>query len=126
MHHFLTVSSRRSGSAQRAATAWPALLLAGLTWAAGAAQAQAPAAVPDELANRSLAATCANCHGTQGRALPNSGMLPLAGADRATLLRQLTEYKAGTRPATVMHQIAKGYTDEQLARLAAYFSAQKP
>jgi cytochrome c553 len=26
----------------------------------------------------------------------------------------------------VMHQIAKGYSDEQIAQLAAYFAAQKP
>jgi cytochrome c553 len=34
-------------------------------------------------------------------------------------------FKDGTRPATVMHQLAKGYTDQQIEQLAAYFAAKK-
>ena len=71
---------------------------------------------------RVWAAACASCHGTDGRAQP--GMASLAG--RTDLQKILLEYKAGTRPATLMHQIAKGYTDEQLGQIAAYFAAQKP
>lgn len=72
---------------------------------------------------RRLAATCAGCHGTNG--VPAPGTLPaLAGQSAASLATALREFKAGTRPATVMHQIAKGYSDEQIALLAAYFSAQ--
>jgi cytochrome c553 len=99
---------------------WPtALLGVSLMCAAPAALAQAP------LLARSLAATCANCHGTDGRAQPGSAMEPLAGADAADLRRKLTEYKSGVRPATIMHQIAKGYTDEQIELLAVYFSRLK-
>lgn len=68
------------------------------------------------------AAACASCHGTDGRAQP--GMASLAG--RTDLQKILLDYKAGTRPATLMHQISKGYTDEQLGQIAAYFAAQKP
>ncbi len=71
---------------------------------------------------RVWAAACASCHGTDGRAQP--GMASLAG--RTDLQKILLEYKAGTRPATLMHQIAKGYTDEQLGQIATYFAAQKP
>lgn len=71
---------------------------------------------------RVWAAACASCHGTEGRAQP--GMASLAG--RTDLQKILLEYKAGTRPATLMHQISKGYTDEQLGQIAAYFAAQKP
>ena len=71
---------------------------------------------------RVWAAACASCHGTDGRAQP--GMASLAG--RTDLQKVLLEYKAGTRPATLMHQISKGYTDEQLGQIAAYFAAQKP
>ena len=70
------------------------------------------------------AAACANCHGTDGRAQP--GMIPLAGRGAADLTRAMMEFKAGTRPATIMHQISKGYSDEQIQQLAAYFAAQKP
>jgi len=46
----------------------------------------------------------------------------LAGRDRAELVRQLTAFKQGTLRATVMDQIAKGYSDEELAALADYFA----
>ena len=49
----------------------------------------------------------------------------LAGLQRTYLMQQMQDFKTGKRPATVMHQLAKGYTDEQIEALAAYFSAQK-
>ena len=73
---------------------------------------------------RSLAATCANCHGTDGRAVSGSMLPPLAGMPRDYLLTQLKAFKAGTRPATIMHQLAKGYNDQQLEQIAGYFAAQ--
>jgi cytochrome c553 len=74
---------------------------------------------------RSLAATCAACHGTDGRAEPGAGLIGLKGRDKDYIAAQLTAFRNGTRPATVMHQIAKGYTPEQIDQLAAYFAAQK-
>jgi cytochrome c553 len=71
---------------------------------------------------RNLAAACANCHGTNGVSQP--GMPRLAGQPRAYLEQQMQDFKAGKRPATIMHQIAKGYSDEQIAALAAYLSEQ--
>ena len=70
-----------------------------------------------------LAVTCSGCHGTNGRSA--SGMPTIAGLDQAYIVKQMNDFKSGARPATVMHQIAKGYNDEQIASLAAYFSAQK-
>lgn len=72
---------------------------------------------------RSLAATCANCHGTDGKSL--AGMPRLAGEEKNTLLRKLRDFRSGTTPATIMQQISKGYTDDQLELIAAYFAAQK-
>jgi cytochrome c553 len=77
------------------------------------------------LYTRSLAATCANCHGTDGRAVQGSSVLPLAGLDKSYLVAQMQAFKTGTRPATVMHQISKGYSDAQIDVLAGYFAAQK-
>jgi cytochrome subunit of sulfide dehydrogenase len=74
---------------------------------------------------RSLAASCANCHGTDGRTVANSAVPGLAGMPREYMVTQLQAFKAGTRPATVMHQLAKGYSDAQIQQLAAYFAAQK-
>ena len=72
---------------------------------------------------RNLAAACANCHGTHG--VSQQGMPNLAGQQRTYLAQQMKDFKAGVRPATIMHQLAKGYTDEQIEALAAHFSAQK-
>jgi len=82
-----------------------------------------PAAAQDPAVIRAMAATCANCHGTDGHSV---GTVPsLAGADKGTIVQQMQEFKAGKRPATIMHQLAKGYTDGQIDQLAAYFAAQK-
>jgi cytochrome c553 len=79
----------------------------------------------DALYVRSLAATCANCHGTNGKAVDGASVPGLAGLGKEYLAAQMQAFKAGTRTATVMHQIAKGYSDAQIQQLAAYFADQK-
>lgn len=74
---------------------------------------------------RYIAANCANCHGTEGRIAPGSGLPGLAGQPAAYFIEQMNAFRNGTRQATIMHQIAKGYTDDEIARLAAYFANQK-
>jgi cytochrome c553 len=74
---------------------------------------------------KSLAATCANCHGTDGKAVEGSQVVSLAGLDKNYLIAQMTAFKTGTRPATVMHQLSKGYSDAQIETIATYFAAQK-
>jgi cytochrome c553 len=72
---------------------------------------------------RDLAASCAICHGTSG---VNAGGMPnLAAQPREYLVRQLRDFRDGKRPATVMHQIAKGLTEAQIETVSAYWSAQK-
>jgi cytochrome c553 len=88
---------------------------------AGMAHAQSPEA----LNLRSTAAACAQCHGTDGRSAPGSTVPPLAGMQRDYLIAQLKAFKSGSRPATVMTQLAKGFSDAQLEQLADYFSRQK-
>jgi cytochrome c553 len=84
------------------------------------AQAQAPSA----LQVRSLAASCSACHGTNGQAQP--GMISLAGVPQEVTAQKMRDFKAGRLPAaTVMHQLAKGYTDDEINAIAAYFAAQK-
>lgn len=74
---------------------------------------------------RALAATCANCHGTDGRAVDGAGNVALRGLGKDYIVKQMNAFRDGSRPATVMHQLAKGYTPEQIEQLAAYFAAQK-
>lgn len=81
------------------------------------------ASAQDALQVRSWAASCANCHGTNGVAQP--GMETLAGMRREDLITKMLDFKNGRKPATVMHQLSKGYSDEQIAAIAGYFAAQK-
>lgn len=85
----------------------------------------AGAQTPDALYTRSLAATCANCHGTDGRSVAGSSAPPLAGMTRDYISSQLKAFKAGTRPATIMHQLSKGYSDAQIEQIATYFAQRK-
>ena len=70
----------------------------------------------DALELRSLAAACASCHGTDGHAVAQAAVPGLAGMPAERLVAQMKAFRAGARDATVMHQIAKGYTDAQVAR----------
>ena len=91
-------------------------------WCAGLALAAAvavPVAAQDFQA-RAWAASCAACHGTDGRS--TGAVPPLAGRPKADLLRAMQDFKSGKRSATIMHQHAKGYTDAELERIADYFS----
>ena len=103
----------------------PALLIA----MAALAGASAPAAAADDVASlrtAALAATCANCHGTAGRAVERSAVPALAGMQRDNFIAQMKEFRGeNARKATVMHQIAKGFNEAQIEQLAAYFAAQK-
>ena len=73
---------------------------------------------------RDLASTCANCHGTSGKA---QGAVPaLAGQSKTDLVQKMNDFRDGKRPATIMHQLAKGYTPEQIDAVAGWFAQQKP
>jgi cytochrome c553 len=93
--------------------------------AAGALACAAGTAAAQETPGRNLAAACAICHGTQGRPGPEAPLIPLAGLPRDHVATQMRAFRDGKRPATVMHQIAKGYTDAQIDAIAGWFAAQK-
>lgn len=74
---------------------------------------------------RALAATCANCHGTDGRTVDGSAIPALVGMPKNYMVIQIKAFKDGSRPATVMHQLSKGFTDQQIDSIASYFAATK-
>jgi len=79
-------------------------------------------AAPDAR-SRNLTASCAACHGTNGHSV--NGTPVLAGMDKKMFVIQMKDFKSGARPATVMHQHAKGYSDEEFEKMAEFFSVQQ-
>ncbi len=73
---------------------------------------------------RSMAATCAACHGTNGVSA-GGALAGLAGLNKDYFVIQMKHFKEGKRDATLMHQISKGYSDAEIAALADFFAAQK-
>jgi sulfide dehydrogenase cytochrome subunit len=70
-----------------------------------------------------LALSCAACHGTSGK---SPGSIPaINGKTAAYVETALTEFKTDRRAGTVMNRLAKGYTDDEIKALAAYFAEMK-
>jgi len=112
----------------RAARTLAGLIAASGTSLALAQQPPPPAFAPSNVTQngvRSMAANCAACHGTKGRPAAGSAVPPLAGRPQGELIAIMGEFKAGKRPATVMHQIAKGFDDAETAAIALYFEQQR-
>ena len=73
---------------------------------------------------RSMAATCAACHGTNGNSA-GGDIVALAGMNKEYFVTQIKLFKDGKREATLMHQLAKGYSDAEVNAMADFFAAQK-
>lgn len=72
---------------------------------------------------RTIASSCAACHGTSGN---STGITPsLAALDDGYFITQMLAFKDGSRPATVMHHHAKGLNVDEINLLAHYFASQK-
>ena len=79
----------------------------------------------DQLYKRGLAATCANCHGTDGKGVVDGGMPLINNLTSAQMLEKLKAYKSGALEGTIMPQLAKGYSDEQLITIANQLSKKQ-
>jgi|HubBroStandDraft_1064217.scaffolds.fasta_scaffold297273_2 sulfide dehydrogenase cytochrome subunit len=68
-----------------------------------------------------LVAACAGCHRPSGgdQTLPR-----LAGGNASDIVAAMDAFRNGSRPATVMDRIAKGFTDDEIAAIAAWYAAQ--
>ena len=90
-----------------------AITLFGLSFQAQAADAQA-----ERVYHQSLAATCANCHGTNGVSVAGNRIAKINELTHAQIAQALRQYKSGEKSGTIMPQLAKGYTDQQIDIIA--------
>lgn len=67
------------------------------------------------------ASSCSGCHGAPGGAVPS-----LAGHSAADIAASLAAFRSGSRPATVMNRIAKGFSDEESRAIAAWIAGGGP
>ena len=79
------------------------------------------AAADDPLVNQLLASQCAQCHGTFGNAVGD--MEDIAGESASELSGELLEMLADATPEDIMDHQGKGYTRDQIRRIAAYYGA---
>jgi cytochrome c553 len=77
----------------------------------------------NHILSRNMASACAGCHGTNGNSV--GGMPPLAGMPKDEMIRKVKEFRSGAKPATVMHQLARGFNDQQIEMIASFYEAQK-
>ena len=90
------------------------------------AQAGQPVFAPSNLSAagvRDLAATCAPCHGPEGRGPAGSGAASLAA--RRDIGARLRELRGNLTAESVMPQIARGLADAEIDALSAYFAAKE-
>ncbi len=66
------------------------------------------------------ASSCSGCHG------PAAQLPVLAGRPVADTVAAMDAFRAGTRPATVMDRIAKGFTPAETQAIAAWWAEATP
>jgi len=72
------------------------------------------AAAQDGPSGQAMVQTCYVCHGPEGRSA--EAMPALMRGQKEFVVRQMIEFKADRRPATIMNRIAKSYSDARLRR----------
>jgi cytochrome c553 len=90
-----------------------AIVLASIGPASSAGPADAPPG----------AASCSGCH--PAARLADASVSRLAGRDPATIVTAMQAFKSGQLPGTVMGRIAKGFSDDEIKAIAAWYGAQK-
>lgn len=91
-----------------------ATLLNTAAWAAG-----------DAAAGKEKSVTCQSCHGATGNETLNATYPRLAGQYENYLEQALKSYRSGERKNPIMAGFAAALSDQDIADLAAFFSAQK-
>jgi cytochrome c553 len=69
------------------------------------------------------ASSCTGCHATVK--IADSVIPQIAGRSSADIANFMRQYRSGAWPSSVMGRIAKGFDDQQIDAIAAWFAAQK-
>ncbi|MGE0719351.1 MAG: cytochrome c [Alphaproteobacteria bacterium] len=91
--------------------------LAAALASAGAAAAEAPPTLAPP-----GAASCSGCHVPAARA---TAIPPIVGRPAADTVETMEAFRTGGRESTVMGRIAKGFTREETAAIAAWLATQR-
>lgn len=81
-------------------------------------------AAGDVSAGKAKAAVCAACHGADGNS-PSNMFPKLAGQGEAYLLKQLIEFKDGTRENAMMAPMVAALSEQDMADLSAFYASNK-
>ena len=69
------------------------------------------------------ASSCSGCHAANPKA--GTPVPPLAGRPAADIASQMIAFKSGKQAGTIMDRIAKGFSDEEIQAIAAWYAGQK-
>jgi sulfide dehydrogenase cytochrome subunit len=89
-----------------------ALVLASIGSAAAAGPADAPPG----------AASCSGCH--PAAKWVDTTVPRLTGRNPADIIAAMAAFKSGQLPSTVMNRLAKGFSDDEVKAIAAWYGAQ--
>lgn len=98
--------------------------LGALTGAALSLLAASVAHADDERQAFVLAASCAACHGPDGRS-PDS-IPTIQGKSARYIADKMKGFKSGEGSPTVMNRLAKGYSEAEIEQIAAWFASRSP
>ncbi len=69
------------------------------------------------------ASSCSGCHAASGSV--QTPVPRLVGRPAGEIATAMQAFRTGAKPATVMVRIAKGFTEPEIAAIAAWYAAQK-
>jgi cytochrome subunit of sulfide dehydrogenase len=95
-----------------------------ISLALGSSMAISASALASGASALMLSNTCNGCHGPFGNSF-GPGIPSIAGSSETYLHEKMMAYKSGDAPATIMGNIAKGYSEDEIKLMAGYFAKQE-
>jgi cytochrome c553 len=79
--------------------------------------------IMDKGGKNSAALPCITCHGPDGKGMPEAGFPRLSGLPADYIVKQLQNFKAGTREHDLMKPIASALSEDEILTVAKAYSA---